>query len=147
MEKNNKIIMGLVIFILLGLGVVFNFWLAPKIFLTQVDSAHKIVEKTYDAENAIYNYEWFKTQYEKIKASERQIDNLMMEVDDFKDLYGAPSTWDFTTKQEYNRLRTTLTGLKNHYESQVADYNARSQMANRNIFKGSLPYNVDKKIW
>lgn len=128
-------------------GLVYHFWLAPKIFLKQVDAAHGIVDQTYTAENAIYNYEWFKKQYEKIRATEKQIDNTMMLKDEFKELYGDASTWDFTTKESYNRLQTTLLGQKNHYENIVADYNARSKMANREIFKDKLPFNVDKKMW
>lgn len=149
---NNKgsmnIVIGiLVAIILIGGGLVFKFWLAPTIFLAQVDSAHEIIDKTYDADNALYNYEWFKSQYEKIDAAEKQIDNTHMEVDDYKDMYGDPTEWDWQTKQDYSQLRTTFLGQKNHYESLVADYNARSKMANRNIFQNGLPFDVDKKIW
>jgi len=148
-NKNRKGQIGIVLVVVVALliCVVGYFWLAPKIFLTQVDSAHEIIDKTYDAQNAIYNYEWFKTQYEKIQATERQIDNTMMLKDEFKETYGEASTWDFTTKESYSRIQTTLLGQKNHYESIVAEYNARSKMVNRNIFKGKLPFNVDKKMW
>jgi hypothetical protein len=123
------------------------FWLAPKIFFKQVDTAHDIIDQTYTAQNAIHNYEWFKIQYEKIGATDIQIDNTYITIDDFKDTYGNASTWDFTTKQEYNRLRMTLLGQKNHYESLVADYNANAKMSNKNIFKDKLPFSVDSKMW
>lgn len=141
-----SLIVGLIVLVIC-VGLAYHFWLAPKIFLTQVDSAHDIIDKTYDAQNAIYNYEWFKTQYEKIQATENQIDNTAMLKDEFKETYGETSTWDYTTKQDYSRLQTTLLGQKNHYENIVAEYNARSKMANRNIFKGKLPFSVDKKMW
>ena len=149
--KNKKGITGIIIAVIMTVVIIFSvvgyFWLAPKIFFKQVDTAHEIIDQTYTANNAIYNYEWFKTQYEKIQTTEKQIDNTMMLKDDFKELYGEASTWDFTTKESYSRLQTTLLGQKNHYESIVAEYNARSKMANRNIFKDTLPFNVDKKMW
>ena len=35
--------------------------------------ANRIFEKTVDADNVIYNYEWFKTQWQEIKSLERKI--------------------------------------------------------------------------
>jgi len=145
-NKLRNLIIGFVIFTVLC-GFAWKFWLGPHIFFKQVDSAHEIIDKTYDADNAIYNYEWFKIQYEKIKATERQIDNTFLQTDSYKELYGDPKEWDWITKEEYNRMQTTLLGQKNHYEDLVAKYNARSKMANRNIFKDKLPFNVDKKVW
>lgn len=136
-----------VIFIIISFSVLFHFWLGPKVFFKQVNTAHKIVDKTYTAENAIYNYEWFKTQYEKIIAKEKQIDNTALELGFFKEMYGDPKEWDWSTKEEYSRLNTILLGQKNFYEDLVAEYNARSKMANREIFKDKLPFDVDKKIW
>ena len=149
-EKTNR--KGQVEFVIVAVAVIAiilvgYFWLAPKIFFKQVDTAHDIIDDTYTAENAIYNYEWFKSQYEKIQATERQIDNTMMQKDEFKELYGEASTWDYSTKESYNRLQTTLLGQKNHYENIVAEYNSRSKMANRNIFKNKLPFAVDEKMW
>ena len=71
---NNKgsamiVISVLVAIILIGGSLVFKFWLGPAIFFKQVDSAHEIVDKTYDVDNALYNYEWFKTQHEKINRN------------------------------------------------------------------------------
>lgn len=142
-----KLTIILIVILILVLVTVFYFWLGPRIFFAQVDSARDIIDKTYDADNAIYNYEWFKTQYNKIKASELQIDNTYMELDSFKEMYGDAREWDWQSKQDYSILQQTYLGQKNHYESLVADYNARGEMANRNIFKDKLPFNVDKKIW
>lgn len=143
----NKTTATVLITLFVVLSIVSYFWLAPKIFFKQVDTAHDIIDQTYTADNAIYNYEWFKTQFEKIKATERQIDNTMIEKDEFQELYGNASNWDWTTKESYSRISATLLGQRNHYESIVAEYNARSKMANRKIFKDKLPFEVDKKIW
>ena len=115
--------------------------------MSQIDSAGHIIGKTYDADNAIYNYEWFKNQFEKIKATELQINNTKKELDNYKELYGNATLWDWQTRQDYNQLRTTYLGQKNYYETLVATYNARSKMANRNIFINNLPFHLDKKLW
>ena len=121
--------------------------LPAKTVISQIDSAGNIIDKTYDADNAIYNYEWFKTQYEDIQATERIIGNTKTEMDAYKDMYGNATLWDWQTKQDYNSLQTKYLGQQNYYEDLVADYNARSNMVNREIFKDKLPLHVDKVLW
>jgi len=121
--------------------------LPAKSVTTQIDSAGNIIDKTYDADNAIYNYEWFKTQYEDIRATERSISNTQTEMTAYRELYGNVSLWDWQTKQDYNSLQKKFLGQQNYYEYLVAEYNARSNMANREIFKDKLPLHVDKVLW
>lgn len=133
---------------LIGGGWVLKAVLLPaKTVTTQIDSAGDIIDKTYEADNAIYNYEWFKTQYEDIQATERIIRNTKIEMDAYRELYGNVSTWDWQTKQDYNSLQKKYLGQQNFYEDLVAEYNARSNMANREIFKDKLPLHVDKVLW
>jgi hypothetical protein len=144
------IIIGIFVF-LIGinfLDVALGFTLLPWHSVSaQVQSGHDVISKTYNADNAIYNYEWFKSQYEDIKATENKIKNTQDQMDSFKEMNGNDtSKWDYQTKESYRQLQTTLTGQKSYYEDQVAEYNARSQMANRAIFKDSLPANVDSTI-
>ena len=121
--------------------------LPVKVVTNQIDSAGNIIDKTYNADNAIYNYEWFKTQYERILANRNNIETQKQALLDFKELYGNDAKeWDYFTKEEYNRLNTIYIGLMNQDENLVADYNARSKMANRNIFNDKLPMNVDKML-
>jgi hypothetical protein len=155
MKKNKKANIGLMILggivaivLLIGLGYWVKYLLLPvKVMTSQIDSAGNIIDKTYDANNAIYNYEWFKTQYEKILANRLQVQNVITSINEFKQTYGNVSSWDFTTKEEYNRLNTIKVGLQNQENILVAEYNARSKMANRNIFMDKLPLSVDKMIW
>lgn len=121
--------------------------LAPKTVTTQIDSAGQVIEKTYDADNAIYNYEWFKQQYADIEAAKRVISNTAAIRNEYKDMYGDPKDWDYQTKQDYNSINTKYLGQKNHYETLVEDYNARASMANRNVFQDKLPLHVDKILW
>jgi hypothetical protein len=156
MIKNKKGIgVGLIVFlVILGIGLLVVGAFALKVIsipvktvTNQVDSAVDIVDKTYTADNAIYNYEWFKTQYEKIQANRNQIQNANNSLIEFKQTYGNTSSWDYETKQEYNRLNTIKLGLQNQDENLVAEYNARSKMANREIFKDKLPLYVDRILW
>lgn len=103
-----------------------------------LDTAEGIQDKTLDADNAIYNYEWFKQQYEDIQRLVKQTDNATIAVDNFEASIGERSTWTFEDKNEHARLTSIELGLKNEYEAATADYNARAKMANRNIFKDTL---------
>ena len=114
---------------------------------TQIDSAGQIIDKTYDPTSAIHNYEWFKQRYEDINATERMISNTDVQMDAYKELYGNASEWDWQTRQDYNSLQKKFLGQQNYYETIVAEYNARSKMANREIFMDSLPLHVDKMLW
>jgi hypothetical protein len=150
---NKKAQIGIFLLVILGIGLLIGgvylvkYWLLPvHVTTAQIDSAHDIIDKTYKADNAIYNYEWFKTQYEKIQANRNQIQNLKDSLASYKETYGNVNTWDYVVKEEYNRLNTMYIGLQNQDENLVAEYNARSKMANRNIFDDKLPMNVDKML-
>ena len=140
------IIIALVVLSVAGWGLKAAM-LGPKTITTQIDSAAEVIEKTYDADNAIYNYEWFKQQEADIRAAEKQIGNMKHSLDEYKDMYGDPTEWDFQTKQDYNSQNTKYIGQRNYYEELVEDYNARANMANRNIFDDKLPLNIDKILW
>ena len=142
-------IITLIVFVIIGVaGWGLKTALLPaKTVTAQIDSAGQIIEKTYDAENAIYNYEWFKQQEADIRATEQQIRNMKGALDEYKDMYGDPKNWDYQTKQDYNSQNTKLTGQKNYYNELVEDYNARASMANRNVFQDKLPLHIDKIIW
>jgi len=133
-------ILGLVMF---GLAVATPFIrvaLLPLFkFNTQVNTNEKIIEKTYDADNVIYNYEWFKSTYEQIQADKTKIKTAQTAVDNFEFSAGDRSKWTFEDKNEDARLRSVVTGIQSHYEDLVAQYNARAKMANRNIFQENLP--------
>lgn len=113
---------------------------ADKMMQTATDS----VNKTINADNAIYNYEWFKQKYEDIQATKIQIDNTKLSLDQYKEDLWDRKNWTFEDKNEYARLNTIHIGQKNYLEWLIADYNARTKMANRNIFQNSiLPWFID----
>ena len=108
-----------------------------------IGTAEGVIDRTLTAENAIYNYEWFKQQSQDIKAGEAKISIAMQSVDSFEQALGSDrSTWTFEDKTEWARLRSVEQGLRSHVETLIADYNARASMANRDIFRDGLIPNL-----
>ena len=128
-----------------GVGMVLGYaWTPFHTAEKTLDAQYGVIDKTVTADNAIYNYEWFKQQYEDMQATKRKIINTQDQIKDFKATFGEnASQWDYTTAQTYNQLQTQLTGQRNYYEDQAAKYNARAQMVNRNIFNDNLPGYVE----
>ena len=141
------IAVGLIGLVMLGgviLGPVLGLVTLPWFkFATKVQTNQQIITKTYDADNVIYNYEWFKNTYEAINADKEKIKTAKTDVDTFELNAGARSTWTFEDKTEDARLHTVLTGLQNHYQDLVAQYNARAKMTNRSIFQDNLPLYIN----
>ena len=104
------------------------------------DTAYQVTDKTLNADNVIYNYEWFKRQYNDYLAADRKIKNAEQAVKDFNDSAGPRDKWTFEDKTESARLQSIVTGIRQQRLDIRAEYNAKSQMANRSIFKtGELP--------
>lgn len=123
-----------------------------KIFFFPVRTAENLVNTAYgaqdrvlNADNAIYNYEWFKRQYQEIEASKKQYTNAVASYNEF--VSGLPtdrSKWSFEDRGEQARLGAVKLGIQNNLESQIAEYNARASMTTRNIFINSvLPNYID----
>lgn len=130
MKSSTAIALGV-----LGLGVLSIGGCALHLVLYPANQAVKVYEKTLDADNMIYNYEYFKKQYQDVLAVDKKIINAKLELDSFVNLT-TRQNWDFQDKQEYARLTTNVTGLKNVKTEMVAEYNARANMVNRKIFMG-----------
>ena len=105
-----------------------------------IGTAEGVIDKTLNANNAIYNYEFFRQQKEDIKAIESKIEIAQTSYDAFIASAGPRKDWTFEDKTESARLASIKQGLQSQYQDMVATYNARSKMANRNIFlDGKLP--------
>ena len=118
-----------------------------KTVTEQIKSGSEIIEKTYDPDKAIADYEWFKQTYEDINACKQNAEVTKLQIQDFKETYGNSSDWDMFVNQQYSRLQTTYTGEVQYCNDLIADYNARIKMATRNIFSDKLPMYVDKILW
>lgn len=107
-----------------------------------IDTAHGIIDKTINADNAIYNYEWFKQQVQDIEANQQKAKLADQAVLSFEAAAGPRSDWTFEDKTEDARLRSIAQGLHSQDASLTANYNARASMANRSIFADGLIPNV-----
>ena len=109
-----------------------------------INTAYEANDKVINADNAIYNYEWFKQQKANIDVTKKQLDNTRAQSSSFKEEAGPREGWTFEDKGEYSRLNTIELGLENYLQAQIGDYNARASMATRNIFENSvLPSFID----
>lgn len=87
---------------------------AGKIMLTPVEAASKVL----DADNMIYNYEWFFKQHQDFLSMKEKIEIMQ---DDGAD------------KEPQQKI--VLQGLKMQLMDIKAKYNARADMATRNFLK------------
>jgi len=125
-------------FVVLGIPIILLLLVAGGIrcACSVVSTPIDIVKKTMDADNVLYNYEWFKQRAEDLDAAVLRIEITEGAVADLKEeLPKERKDWSYDDKQEINRLRTDLRGQKAHYETLSAEFQARSKMANRRIFK------------
>lgn len=126
-----------------GMGLKVLFFPAT-VATNMIDTAYDANAKVINADNAIYNYEWFKQKKQDIEASKQQLLNARANVTAFNTSLGERSTWTFEDKTESSRLNAVVLGLENNLQSQIADYNARASMATRNIFEDHvLPNYID----
>lgn len=131
----------LVMFFLLAMiGSALNLVTIPWLRLdSQVNMNRDIVKKTYQADNALYNYHWFQERSEAIKATKVQIDNAKLSQQAYESSAGPRKEWTFEDKTESARLNAVVLGLQNHYQEIVAEYNARANEVDRAIFQDGLP--------
>jgi|SRR5882724_8591968 len=128
-------------FIGLGaLGTALNLITIPWLKLnSQIQTNRDIVTKIFNADNALYNYHWFKERAAAITALETTIGQADAAVKDFEISAGLRTTWTFDDKNEDSRLRSVAQGQKAQYNSLVGEYNARMKEADRSIFEERLP--------
>jgi hypothetical protein len=116
----------LVTIVLGAVGVVFN----------PFRQGARILEKTMDADNVIYNYEYFKRQWRAIEAIDRKIEVQQKSIGSFEESAGQRKEWTRDDRIEHARLSSIVVGLEQQRADMVAEYNARAAMANRQIFMG-----------
>lgn len=136
------LILGLIIAaIIYALGTALRIALLPaRVVDRSFSTVEGVIDKTLTADNAIYNYEWFKRQIEAIKATKNKATLAQQNVANFEASAGTRKDWTFEDKTEYARLSSVAAGLNNQVEDMVAEYNARAKMATRNIFEdGKIP--------
>jgi len=124
--------------VLAGLGLLLLVVLASvgRLGCNAHEQAQRVVEKTIDADNVIYNYEYFKDQYRAILAMDQKVQIAKDALDKFEKDAGPRKDWDLRDKEEHSRLVSNVTGTENMKKDMVAQYNANASKVNRNIFMG-----------
>lgn len=137
------VIFGFIALGAIGMGLRILFFPAT-VATNMIDTAYDANRQIINADNAIYNYEWFKQKYQDIEATKRQYQAASANYDAYVADLGDRSTWGFEDKNEVARLNAVKLGLQTNLESQIGDYNARASMATRNIFEDHvLPNYID----
>jgi cell wall assembly regulator SMI1 len=136
----------LLIFLLLISGIVLKVVLFPVNTLEKsIDTSYDVVDETMTAENAIYNYEWFIDQEAHIRACLKNEEIAKEEYDLYLNMLPEDRTsWAREDKQEESSLRNSYYALQKLTNLAMEDYNAKSEMVNRNIFKDNLPSNITR---
>lgn len=142
---------GIFLLVIVGIGAVSALGLGLRILFfpatvatNMVDTAYDANKKVINADNAIYNYEWFKQKKADIDATKQQYKVAKANYDAYRASLGDRKDWTFEDKGEDARLNAVVLGLQTNLESQIGDYNARASMATRNIFEDTvLPTYID----
>lgn len=102
----------------------------------------RVVQKTFDADNMIYNYEWFRQQYADIQSMDQKIAASSASLAAFEKSAGPRSGWASSDRNRWDFLNSQVLGLTNQRTTMVATYNGRASQANRSIFMAGLPETV-----
>jgi len=130
----------IILFLLAVIGSATNLITIPWLkFDKQVQMNRDIVTKTYNADNALYNYHWFQETAGDITALKQNIDESKQSLAEFEASAGARSTWGFQEQEEDSQLRTVVLGQQQQYNSLVQNYNAKAGEADKSMFVNGLP--------
>lgn len=111
-----------------------------------VDTAYEVVNDTMNGDNAIYNYEWFKEQEAYIRQCLKNEEISKEDWDSFVASLPEDRT-QWTRQEEEASLRNSYYALQKLTNKAIEDYNARSSMVNRAIFKDNLPSNISRSYY
>ena len=159
-EKKGKMKTGkLVWLVLLAIVVIPLLTLGGKILFAPVaiathtvdesiNAAKEVVSIVVDGKNIILNYEYFYNSYNDILATVGKVSDANEAYDVL--MVGYPDNsddWSFTQRKIWETRNERRNSLKAVLRDQVSDYNARSSMLTRNIFKGwDLPDALDVDV-
>lgn len=141
------LLIAIIVVSLIGVGIKVVFF--PVTTLDKsINIAYDVVGETLDAENAIYNYEWFKEQEAYIRTCLKNEEIAKEEWELFKDsLPEDREKWTREDKAEESSLRNSYYALQKLTNKAIEDYNAKSSMVNRTIFKDELPSNITRAFY
>lgn len=90
-----------------------------------------LVSKTFDTDNIINNYEWYRDAYGNFQAKTKQVNQFRSLAAEEKDI------------SERNRLRIEMAAIQQSCRELAQRYNANANKVNRSIFMGTnVPTNL-----
>lgn len=141
-----KWLVGILVVIVISIVVKFVFF-PIHVIDKSLQTSYDVTSKTMNAENAIYNYEWFKSQEAYIRECLKNEEIAHEEWSNFLSMLPEDrSTWDRDDKQEEGSLRGSYYALQKLTNKAIEDYNAKSSMVNRSVFKDNLPVNIVRSV-
>lgn len=109
--------------------------------------SHQVERKVLNGDTAISTYEWFKQQEADIRAKYSQEERARKSMAEFKDMLPQDmSSWSRQDRDEYLRLKTVADGIGYQVDQMVADYEAKSSMKHKELFKNNLPTNIFRGV-
>lgn len=125
-----------------------TFWTLPRVFVmifaflilfgaggwvvSLLSQPARVISKTFDADNIITSYEYYRDAYGNFQARTAQ-------VRQFKGMAGAEAD-----QQERNRLRIEMAAIQQSCRDLAQKYNANANKVNKSIFMGtSVPTNLN----
>lgn len=112
-----------------------------------IKMSNEVGKETLTGKNAIENYEWFKTMESGIRKKYKQEQIAQKSIDSFIAMLSPnKSDWTAEDKGEIQRLRMVRDGISYSTNNMIADYEARCNMVNRNLFKDQLPTNIFRGV-
>ena len=145
------VILAIIVIPLLSIGGKILF--APVAIATHavdegIEASKEVISIVVDGKNIILNYEYFYNSYNDILASVGKVGDANEAYESLMAGYPDNSDeWSFTQRKIWETRNERRNSLKSVLRDQVSDYNARSSMLTRNIFKGwDLPDSLDADI-
>ena len=138
--KNFFVIFGVIV-LLLFFGI---FGIVKWGCNVAINSGKGVVEKTFQPENVIFNYEFFYDQYNGYIKLQNMLKTAEKQELDFLAISGdVISKWTDAEVFEYQRIQQHIVGIKNQIDECVSKYNSESSKINVKIFKDkNLPHKL-----
>jgi len=135
------VIIGLFLMGIVGKTLFFGQTVVKNTFKTPTEINNRVM----NADNAITSYEWFIQQEKDIERLYTQEQNHLDAFTRFKEsLASDRSKWSYFDRDEYQRLSSNITAQKDMVNRALQNYNAKSAMVTKNIFKDNLPSNLSR---
>ena len=125
------------------LSILGKFLFFKEVQMTQpVVQQTEVIQKVYNGDKQLGSNHYFYDQYNNVIATNRNAIAAEKALAEFK--AENPKPWDYGTQQTYSNLQQTASGTRAGVEAMVAEYNAKSDAWDMNIYKGSeLPHKID----